>query len=173
MAERKQRSSDVQRKLDRELDTFGKLETQKFDIMDRIRECNVRIADLRRLLDATHDEEIRDTIDKAWLGKKRMSDAQILKYIEISKQLDGKIDILGAEEVVQAVNDVYVKKLEENTGNAGEMEVSEVAETIVDELQKTPEVPKGYNFIPTVNVQESTENSAESGGAFVSAEGDD
>jgi TolA-binding protein len=69
---------------------------------------NSKIKELEKMYESLQHEELQAKIASEWLKEKKLTDEQVAALLEIGKQIGDKIDSVGAEVVVDAVNSAYV-----------------------------------------------------------------
>ena len=72
-----------------------------------LKEDNTRMKELEKIFDELYHEDLQQKIATLWFKEEKMAGEQIAKFLEISKQLHDKIDILDVQTVVNAVTYVY------------------------------------------------------------------
>ena len=91
-----------------------------------IKADNARLKDLKNTYDQLQNESLQQQIADAWFKEEKLSGEQIAKFLELSRQLKEKIDVLDVETIVKAVNTIEPEKQKEkvdtyitNSGNIG------------------------------------------------------
>lgn len=91
-----------------------------------IKADNARLKELKNTYDQLQNESLQQQIADAWFKEEKLSGEQIAKFLELSRQLKEKIDVLSVETIVKAVNTIEPEKQEEkvdtyitNSGNVG------------------------------------------------------
>lgn len=80
-----------------------------------LKEINAKIKELESIYDTLYHEDLQRQIAAVWFKEKKLTGEQIVKFLEISKHLYDKIDILDVFTVVQAVNSAYQKQRSSGT----------------------------------------------------------
>lgn len=75
-----------------------------------LKEDNTRMKELEKIFDELYHEDLQQKIATLWFKEEKMTGEQIAKFLEISKQLHDKIDILDVQTIVNAVTYVYNKQ---------------------------------------------------------------
>ncbi|MBE6873203.1 MAG: hypothetical protein E7493_04775 [Ruminococcus albus] len=91
-----------------------------------IKADNARLKELKNTYDQLQNESLQQQIADAWFKEEKLSGEQIAKFLELSRQLKEKIDVLDVETIVKAVNTIEPEKQKEkvdtyitNSGNVG------------------------------------------------------
>lgn len=92
-----------------------------------IKADNARLKELKNTYDQLQNESLQQQIADAWFKEEKLSGEQIAKFLELSRQLKEKIDVLDVETIVKAVNTIEPEKKEEkvdtyitnSSGNVG------------------------------------------------------
>lgn len=92
-----------------------------------IKADNARLKELKNTYDQLQNESLQQQIADAWFKEEKLSGEQIAKFLELSRQLKEKIDVLDVETIVKAVNTIEPEKQEEkvdtyitnSSGNVG------------------------------------------------------
>lgn len=90
-----------------------------------LKEDNTRMKELEKIFDELYHEDLQQKIATLWFKEEKMTGEQIAKFLEISKQLHDKIDILDVQTVVNAVTYVYNRQHSENSEKESEKNVPE------------------------------------------------
>lgn len=90
-----------------------------------LKEDNNRMKELEKIFDELYHEDLQQKIATLWFKEEKMTGEQIAKFLEISKQLHDKIDILDVQTVVNAVTYVYNRQHSENSEKESEKNVPE------------------------------------------------
>jgi hypothetical protein len=106
MAEKKQTLKSVQREIEKLNLAIEKSTAKIMEFKEKIKTDRAELRKLLELQTALEREEMQNKITAAWFKEGRLTDGQILKFLELSKQINGKIDILDVEEIVKAVEKV-------------------------------------------------------------------
>lgn len=72
-----------------------------------LKEDNSKMKELEKIFDNLYHEDLQQKIATLWFKEEKMTGEQIAKFLEISKQVHDKIDILDVQTVVNAVTYVY------------------------------------------------------------------
>jgi len=105
--EKKYTLKSVQSEMERtEKSKKKKQETVK-KLNDEIRDDTAKIKELEIIYDRLYHEDLQRQIASVWFKEKKMTGAQITKFLEISKQIHDQIDVLDVSTIVQAVTHVY------------------------------------------------------------------
>lgn len=75
-----------------------------------LKEINVKVKELESIYDTLYHEDLQRQIAEVWFKEQKLSGDQIVKFLEISKHLYDKIDLLDITTVVQAVNAAYLSQ---------------------------------------------------------------
>ena len=78
-----------------------------------IKADNARLKELKNTYDQLQNESLQQQIADAWFKEEKLSGEQIAKFLELSRQLKEKIDVLDVETIVKAVNTIETEKQEE------------------------------------------------------------
>ena len=78
-----------------------------------IKADNARLKELKNTYDQLQNESLQQQIADAWFKEEKLSGEQIAKFLELSRQLKEKIDVLDVETIVKAVNTIEPEKQEE------------------------------------------------------------
>ncbi len=97
-------------------------------LTEELKAENARIKELESLYDELYHEELQKQIYTAWFKKGTMTGEQVAKILELSKQIQDKIDILDVDTMVQAVTTVYEQQKPENSPDTDEPEPKEQIE---------------------------------------------
>lgn len=177
-------SQGVAREIEKEQKNYDDL-AQKFGEIKRKMSVSMKLlSTLTAEYEGLRDSEMQVKIAKIWFEKgKRRSDEEILKYLEISEKLEGKINILEVDEVVEAVLRVHADKTENARAFESEMETSQSDENLEIGIDKS-EVLEESNTLTseifesnnanvntenteiTENINIQTDESTATGGAF-------
>ncbi len=68
---------------------------------------NVRMKELEKTFDNLYHEDLQQKIATLWFKEEKMTGEQVTKFLELSKHIHDKIDILDVQTIVNAVNNVY------------------------------------------------------------------
>ena len=90
-----------------------------------LKEDNTRMKELEKIFDELYHEDLQQKIATLWFKEEKMTGEQIAKFLEISKQLHDKIDILDVQTVVNAVTYVYNRQHSENSEKESEKNIPE------------------------------------------------
>ena len=90
-----------------------------------LKEDNNRMKELEKIFDELYHEDLQQKIATLWFKEEKMTGEQIAKFLEISKQLHDKIDILDVQTVVKAVTYVYNRQHSENSEKESEKNIPE------------------------------------------------
>lgn len=72
-----------------------------------LKEINTKIKELEAVYDTLYHEDLQRQIAAEWFREQKLTGEQIMKFLELSKHLHDKIDVLDIATVVQAVNAAY------------------------------------------------------------------
>lgn len=75
-----------------------------------LKEINAKVKELESIYDTLYHEDLQRQIAAVWFKEQKLSGDQIVKFLEISKHLYDKIDLLDIATIVQAVNNAYVSQ---------------------------------------------------------------
>lgn len=75
-----------------------------------LKEINTKVKELESIYDTLYHEDLQRQIAAVWFKEQKLSGDQIVKFLEISKHLYDKIDLLDIATVVQAVNAAYLSQ---------------------------------------------------------------
>lgn len=86
----------------------------------------------KKALEAIHTELYQENLQKQiaaiWFKEKPMTEAQIEKFLDVSMQIQDKIDSLDVVDIVNAVNSVY-----DETASANTSQTTNEANAVLDE----------------------------------------
>lgn len=75
-----------------------------------LKEINTKVKELESIYDTLYHEDLQRQIAAVWFKEQKLSGDQIVKFLEISKRLYDKIDLLDIATVVQAVEAAYLSQ---------------------------------------------------------------
>ena len=90
-------------------------------LTEEVKADNARIKELEQLYDKLYHEDLQRQIAEVWFKEQKMTAGQIQKFLELSRQIHDKIDILDVNMVVQAVTTICHVQQE---GNADTSSIS-------------------------------------------------
>ena len=64
---------------------------------------NTRIKELERLYETLNQAELQDKIADSWFKRKKLTDEQVLKFLELSEQIGDKIDSVDVSAIANAI----------------------------------------------------------------------
>lgn len=70
---------------------------------------NVRMKELEKTFDDLYHEDLQQKIATLWFREEKMTKDQIEKFLELSKNIHDKIDVLDVQTIVNAVTYAYNK----------------------------------------------------------------
>lgn len=77
------------------------------ELSDEVKATNSKIKELEVLHDQLYHEDLQRQIAEVWFKEQKMTGEQIQKFLELSRHLHDKIDILDVNMIVQAVTSIY------------------------------------------------------------------
>lgn len=75
---------------------------------------NIKMKELEKIFDDLYHEDLQQKIATLWFKEEKMSTEQVEKFLELSKQIHDKIDILDVQTIVNAVTYAYNREKDEN-----------------------------------------------------------
>jgi chromosome segregation ATPase len=105
MSDKKQTSKSVMSEIEKAKKAYEKCVEKQKNLKAEISELGKRIKELEKQYDVLYREELKNKIAAAWFKDGKMTDAQILKFLELSEGIRDKIDILDTEKAVKAIID--------------------------------------------------------------------
>lgn len=75
---------------------------------------NTKMKELEKIFDDLYHENLQQKIATLWFKEEKMSAEQVEKFLELSKQIHDKIDILDVQTIVNAVTYAYNREKDEN-----------------------------------------------------------
>lgn len=85
---------------------------------------NVRMKELEKTFDDLYHEDLQQKIATLWFKEEKMSKEQIEKFLELSKNIRDKIDVLDVQTIVNAVTYAYNKQRNENENTVSNNNIS-------------------------------------------------
>ena len=81
---------------------------------------NMKMKELEKIYDELYHDDLQQKIAKLWFKEEKMTKEQIEKFLELSKNIHDKIDVLDVQTIVNAVTYAYNKQRNEaeNSVNA-------------------------------------------------------
>ena len=81
---------------------------------------NTKMKELEKIYDDLYHENLQQKIATLWFKEEKMTKEQIEKFLELSKNIHDKIDVLDVQTIVNAVTYAYNKQRNEaeNSVNA-------------------------------------------------------
>lgn len=126
------------RGVQKELKRLEKSRQQKKEkiktLTEELKSENAKIRELEMIHDRLYHEDLQRKIADAWFKNGNMTGGQVIKILELSRQIQDKIDILDVDTVVNAVTVAYHKHFDdekkenetENIQNETKSEISSV-----------------------------------------------
>jgi len=74
---------------------------------------NTKMKELEKIFDDLYHEDLQQKIANLWFKEEKMTKEQIEKFLELSKNIHDKIDVLDVQTIVNAVTYAYNKKCAE------------------------------------------------------------
>lgn len=133
-----------------ELARLEKLRKNKNEKIQQLRaelkEINAKVKEVESVYDTLYHEDLQRQIATVWFKEQKLSGDQIAKFLEISKHLYDKIDVLDITAVVQAVNAAYLtqKSYGADTETAARNVFSADVDVETEEIKE--EVDTNINF---------------------------
>lgn len=112
-----------------------------------LKEINTKVKELESIYDTLYHENLQRQIATVWFKEQKLSGDQIAKFLEISKHLYDKIDLLDIATIVQAVNNAYVSQ--KNDGVDAETAAKNIFTSDLDtevEESESKKVDSNFNF---------------------------
>ena len=112
-----------------------------------LKEINTKVKELESIYDTLYHENLQRQIATVWFKEQKLSGDQIAKFLEISKHLYDKIDLLDIATIVQAVNNAYVSQ--KNDGVDAETAAKNIFTSDLDtevEESESKKVDTNINF---------------------------
>lgn len=81
-------------------------------LTEELKVDNARMKELENIFDQLYHENLQKQIAEVWFKEEKLTGEQITKFLELSKHICDKIDILDVQTVANAVTDVYNKQNE-------------------------------------------------------------
>lgn len=75
---------------------------------------NTKMKELEKIFDDLYHEDLQQKIANLWFKEEKMTKEQIEKFLELSKNIHDKIDVLDVQTIVNAVTYAYNKKCAES-----------------------------------------------------------
>lgn len=75
---------------------------------------NTKMKELEKIFDDLYHESLQQKIATLWFREEKMTAEQVEKFLELSKQIHDKIDILDVQTIVNAVTYAYNREKDEN-----------------------------------------------------------
>lgn len=95
----------------KELERLEKSRKQKKEkvrtLTEEIKSKNAKIKELESIYDRLYHENLQKQIADAWFKNGSMTGEQVAKILELSRQVQDKIDILDIDTVVDAITVAY------------------------------------------------------------------
>ncbi|MDE6707613.1 MAG: hypothetical protein K2K06_06225 [Oscillospiraceae bacterium] len=99
------------RSVQRELEKLEKSKEKKKEkiksLTEEIKSENIKIKELETIYDKLYHEDLQRKISDAWFKHGNITGEQIIKILELSKQIQDKIDILDVDTMANAVTVAY------------------------------------------------------------------
>jgi len=105
MNAKKQTSASVKREIEKTQKRLESCKKAQNDGKKEIADLKKHIKELEKLHDTLYREELQDKIVTALFKDDKMTDAQILKILELNKGIRDKIDILDTDKAIKAIID--------------------------------------------------------------------
>lgn len=74
---------------------------------------NMKMKELEKIYDELYHENLQQKIATLWFKEEKMTKEQIEKFLELSKNIHDKIDVLDVQTIVNAVTYAYNKQCNE------------------------------------------------------------
>ena len=74
---------------------------------------NTKMKELEKIFDDLYHENLQQKIATLWFKEEKMTKEQIEKFLELSKNIHDKIDVLDVQTIVNAVTYAYNKQRNE------------------------------------------------------------
>ncbi|MCM1315487.1 MAG: hypothetical protein NC205_06340 [Prevotella sp.] len=87
---------------------------------------NVKMKELEKIYDELYHDDLQQKIAKLWFKEEKMTKEQIEKFLELSKNIHDKIDVLDVQTIVNAVTYAYNKQRNEAENSANANAVSKM-----------------------------------------------
>lgn len=87
-----------------------------------LKEDNTKMKELEKIYDDLYHEDLKEKVATLWIKEEKLTKEQIAKFLELSKQIHDKIDVIDIQTVVSAVTDIYDKQQEKSIENHSETE---------------------------------------------------
>ena len=71
---------------------------------------NTKMKELEKIFDDLYHEDLQQKIATLWFKEEKMTKEQIEKFLELSKNIHDKIDVLDIQTIVNAVTYAYNKQ---------------------------------------------------------------
>jgi len=101
--DKKLTSKSVKREIERLRKINAKRAERLATLKKEISDTNTEIKGMVKLYETIYQTEVQAKVAREWIKGTKMSDQQILKLIEVGKQIHDKIDDMEAGAVVEAV----------------------------------------------------------------------
>ena len=133
-AEKTYTLKSVQKELER-LEKSRKQKKEKVrTLTEEIKSKNVKIKELESIYDRLYHENLQKQIADAWFKNGSMTGEQVAKILELSRQVQDKIDILDVDTVVNAITVAYNEQKQNEQENETEI-VQDEAKSEVSSVQ--------------------------------------
>lgn len=133
-AEKTYTLKSVQKELER-LENSRKQKKEKVrTLTEEIKSKNAKIKELESIYDRLYHENLQKQIADAWFKNGSMTGEQVAKILELSRQVQDKIDILDVDTVVNAITVAYNKQKQNEQENETEI-VQDEAKSEVSSVQ--------------------------------------
>lgn len=126
-------------------------------LTDEIKADSSRLKELEAVYDNLYHEDLQRQIAAAWFKGKKMTGEQITKFLELSTQIQDKIDLLDVKTVVEAVTTVF-----------NEQQKAEATEASADSGNTEKENNAASSDLSSQTG--SVNNSSETGNSYIAAE---
>ena len=120
-AEKTYTLKSVQKELER-LEKSRKQKKEKVrTLTEEIKSKNAKIKELETIYDRLYHENLQKQIADAWFKNGSMTGEQVAKILELSRQVQDKIDILDVDTVVTAITAAYNEQKQHGKENQTEI----------------------------------------------------
>lgn len=133
-AEKTYTLKSVQKELER-LEKSRKQKKEKVrTLTEEIKSKNAKIKELESIYDRLYHENLQKQIADAWFKNGSMTGEQVAKILELSRQIQDKIDILDVDTVVNAITVAYNEQKQNEQKNETEI-VQDEAKSEISSVQ--------------------------------------
>lgn len=114
-------------------------------LRSELKEINAKVKEVESIYDTLYHEDLQRQIAAEWFKEQKLSGGQIAKFLELSRHLHDKIDVLDITTVVQAVNSAY--PTQKNNGFDAETAARNIFTADVDTETEETQKEKYDNYI--------------------------